>query len=347
MQRFSFPPVTGVTGKIVLLALFALLQLKSIAGDGDGDKKNTIKKDSAYVNDKGFKSLFINSNYDATMPFAAQLNPKVVSFVEDYIQRYGKSLQKMQDWGRPYFDLYDAILPLNNIPKELKYLSVIESYLKSGIRSRAGAVGPWQIMPTEARRLGLIVTKKLDERKDFAKSTYAAGKMLKELYAEFNDWLLVVAAYNAGPGRIRQAIRKSGSREFWDLQQFLPLETRNHVKKFIATHFLMEGGAGLVTMTASETAVHKANMEVAGTLTETEKIGMETLPVSGRYKSGVMAKQLQMDAAAFNKYNPGFDVALAEGKEYTLRLPLDKMLLFKEKKQVIVQESVQQLLAGR
>jgi membrane-bound lytic murein transglycosylase D len=74
----------------------------------------------------------------------------------------------------------------------------------------------------------------VDERKDFAKSTGGCALLMKELYAKFGDWLLVVAAYNAGAGGVRKAIRKSGSRDFWALQDYLPQETRNHVKKFIA-----------------------------------------------------------------------------------------------------------------
>ncbi len=340
-------PALRTAVKCSLFAWFFGTSFTVKAGEGDGDKKNAAKKDSAYVNDKGFKSLFVNNRYDAGKSFTAQLNPRVVNFVNEYIQKFGKSLTKMQEWGRPYFDLYDAILPQYNIPRELKYLSVIESYLKSGIRSHCGAVGPWQIMPREARHFGLKVTKKVDERKDFAKSTHAAGKLLKELYAQFGDWLLVVAAYNVGAGRVKYAMKKSGSKEFWDLQEYLPTETRNHVKKFIATHFLMEGGAGLTTMTASEAQVHEAGLKIAESLSDTELIGVESTDVSGKYRSAIVAKALGMEAAAFNRYNPGFDVALEEGKTYTLRLPLDKMMIFKEKKQSILRESFQYLLAEK
>ncbi len=85
-----------------------------------------------------------------------------------------------------------------------------------------------------------------DERTDYYKSTHAAAKYLRDLYTEFGDWLLVIAAYNGGPGNVYSAIRKSGSRNFWDLQYYLPAESRTHVKKFIGTHYVFEGQEALL-----------------------------------------------------------------------------------------------------
>jgi len=72
------------------------------------------------------------------------------------------------------------------------------------------------------------------------------------LYAEFGDWLLVMAAYNCGPGPVYTAIHKSGSHNFWNLQYYLPGESRDHVKKFIATHYYFEGNGGVTTLTKAE-----------------------------------------------------------------------------------------------
>ena len=102
---------------------------------------------------------------------------------------------------------------------------------------------------------------KYDERTHFYKSTVAAAKYLKDLYGEFNDWLLVIAAYNSGPGPIYKAIKKSGSRNFWALQQYLPEESRGHVKRFIGTHYFFEGQGSLVTLTKSETARYLKQVE--------------------------------------------------------------------------------------
>ncbi len=176
----------------------------------------------------GFKSLFKNK-FDASKPYAAQLNPRAVSFVQEYMRKHTKSLEKMKLWGKPYFDLYDVVLAQYGIPKEMKYLSVIESNLGAGVVSWAGAAGPWQIMDFEAKRFGLSV-RNPDERMDYNKSTHVAAKIMRELFAQFNDWLLVVAGYNGGAGRVRQAIKKTGSRLF---HLILPADTGSTISSYM------------------------------------------------------------------------------------------------------------------
>lgn len=299
------------------------------------------------INDKqAFHSLFSVDRFDANKPYAAQLNPRAVSFVQEYIRKQGKGLEKMKSWGKPYFDLFDNILTTYGLPREMKYLSVIESHLGANLVSWAGAVGPWQLMPYEAKRFGLRVGA-VDDRTDYYKSTHAAARLMKELYAEFNDWLLVVAAYNGGAGRVRQAIRRSGSRDFWDLQYFLPEETRTHVKKFIGTHYVFEGSGGLTTMTAAETIVAKNKQDTTPViLNETELLNTVLVELSGRYQSVLVANALTMDLAQFNRWNPGFDKALAAGKKYSMRISKDKEMIFQAKKQQLLMESLRMLLDG-
>ena len=203
---------------------------------------------------------FSDTTIDPSRLYPTQFNSKVVPFVKKFILADGDKLEKMKTWGKKYFEIYDHVLSEYGLPKELKYLSVIESELTSKARSVAGAVGPWQIMEEEALRMGLRINPGVDERKSFRKSTHAAAKILKELYTQFNDWTLVIAAYNCGAGRVRQAIRKSGSKNFWNLQGFLPHETRCHVKRFIGTHYFFEGSGGLTTMTASELKRYKLKL---------------------------------------------------------------------------------------
>ncbi len=296
----------------------------------------------------GFKSLFNNSSFDASKPYAAQLNPRAVSFVQEYVRKQGEELDKMKSWGKPYFDLYDNILSLYGIPKEMKYLSVIESDLRSGLVSWAGAVGPWQLMPDEAHRFGLRTGGSNDDRMDYYKSTQVAARLMKELYGEFGDWLLVVAAYNGGAGRVKQAIRKSGSRDFWQLQYFLPEETRNHVKKFIATHYIFEGSGGWTTMTASETQLQKQILadQKPEQVNPEEIAGTTTLEISGRYNSIIVANGLLLDITVFSKWNPGFDKVLSEGRKYNMRLPKESVPLFEARKNNLLMESVRALLEG-
>ncbi len=304
----------------------------------------TIYQDST-IDRYGFKSLFKNK-FDASKPYETQLNPRAVSFVQEYIRKQGKELQKMKSWGKPYFDLYDQVLMQYGIPKEMKYLSVIESHLSSGLISWAGAVGPWQIMPYEATRFGLSLQPK-DERMDYYKSTVVAAKLMKELFTEFNDWLLVVAAYNGGAGRVRQCIKKANSRNFWDLQYFLPEETRNHVKKFIGTHYVMEGGGGFTTMTADEVKTQKANTPVtSNNLSDEDAANTITTEISGRFNSMIVANKLLINIIQFNKWNPGFDRILAEGKKYNMRLSKDKLAIFEAAKNQLLAASLRALLEG-
>ena len=302
--------------------------------------------DSSFNEKNGFPVLF--GNTEPSLKYSvATIHPAAAGFVTRFVQQNADRLNRMKVWGKPYFDIYDGILLHYGLPVQLKYLSVVESSLKPGALSPMGALGPWQIMPQLAREMGLKVTRKVDERKNYYKSTQAAARFLKGLFAEYNDWLLVIAAYNCGPGRLNQAIRKGGSKDFWSIQKYLPLETQNHVKKFIGTHYVFEGSGGLTTMTAAEidqnnlaNTLIKANASFA----EGSKQNLMSAEVKGKFNSHVLAGQIGMDVSAFNALNPQFDKQMAKGSTYKLQLPVDKMLRFDNRKQKILEESVQQLL---
>ena len=272
----------------VLPLLIVLFALSAMSFRYDIHSTDTVKKNTQNSGDttKGFKNLLGSKPNDPAAPDHFELNPKAVPFVEDFINKQGGNLEKMKSWATPYFIVYEQILMANGLPTELKYLSVIESSLQSGTVSSAGALGPWQLMPGEAKRFGLVVTRYYDERTNYLKSTMAASKLLKELYNEFGDWLLVIAAYNAGVGGVKRAIDKSGSKNFWDLQAYLPAETRTHVKKYIAAHYFFEGNGGWTTLTASESAEKKAaianfqNKPDSSILTNTA-----TMAITGKYNS--------------------------------------------------------------
>ena len=293
--------------------------------------------------DKGFSNLFEKS---PTGTFSgARLNPMAISFVESYMTRYGNGLRRMKEWGLPYFDMMDRVLVEKGLPAELKYLAIIESGLRSTAISWAGAVGPWQFMPATGRRYGLKVTRELDERMDYLKSTYAAARYLKDLYAQFQDWLLVVAAYNGGEGSVLRAMRLSKSRDFWRLQYYLPTESMNHVKKFIATHYVFEGEGGVTTLTKDERASQAGQLKQ--TLTQEELASTVTQLIRGRYKKEAILKYTDTDPAEFIRFNPAFDETVATKGEYLLRLSAACMLAFTDKKGQILEESFMLLLNSR
>ncbi len=162
-------------------------------------------------------------------------------FVQSYLRSNEETLKLIRQKSRSTFRMMEKVLRKYNLPVELKYLAVVESELKNTALSPVGAAGTWQLMPETARVLGLHVSDSVDERLNPHLSTKAASLYLRDLYREFDNWLLVLAAYNCGPGPVYKAIRLSGSRDFWELQQYLPAESRGHVKKYIATHQYFEG----------------------------------------------------------------------------------------------------------
>ena len=287
-----------------------------------------------------------------------QINNNIVAgYINNFASRYSQHLQIMISRGQPYFLMVEKIFREHGIPEEMKYLAVIESSFNTNARSRVGAVGAWQFMSGTARIFGLSVGKKVDERKDFYKSTVAAAKFLNELYNQFGDWLLVVAAYNCGPGGVQRAMAASGRSDFWGMQYFLPAESRNHVYKFIATGYILDrfntflgvgnddgtsnDNPGIANINVPAAAVNYTSSE----LTEEEMYNTVEFNISGKYRLDAIAKKLDIDQAQLEHLNPDF-AKMMSGPEnsYDLRIPKDKMKEFQAEKEEILKESLQMML---
>jgi len=131
-------------------------------------------------------------------------------------------------------DIFDSY----GIPAELKYMAIIESALNPNAVSRVGATGLWQFMYSTGRSYGLTINSIVDERRDPVKATHAAAKYMKDLYAIYNDWILVIAAYNCGPGNVNKAIRRSGNKkDYWEIYYRLPRETRGYIPGYVAATY--------------------------------------------------------------------------------------------------------------
>jgi membrane-bound lytic murein transglycosylase D len=329
---------TGVFAQLDMIRQEPLTTTTLLSGNEEVHQK-TVMADPK----QNFRNLFVKGTSaglggTSSALSTEHLNPRAIGFVQDYMEKHSAHLREMRSWAKPYFDMMDDVLMQNGIPKELKYLAVIESNLRATAVSWAGAVGPWQFMPGTARLNGLQVGRGVDERMDYLKSTKAASRYLNQLYDLYEDWLLVVAAYNCGPGRVNSAIQRSGSSDFWNLQMYLPAESRNHVKKFIATHYIMEGQGGPTTMTREQA------MALAPVLDAATHQEVKVQTVSGRYNSKAVAKYLEMTQAEFNKLNPNMDRILAGNKTYQLRIPVDKVDLFYMKKNEMLNESIKMIL---
>jgi transglycosylase-like protein with SLT domain len=196
------------------------------------------------------ETSFVTETQSAKLPLTTRvkLNKQALQFANRYIKESAECLVTIRQRSKAPFTIMDSIFNRYGLPVELKYLAVIESELNPSALSRVGALGPWQLMPETAHDLGLKITRQYDERTNYYKSTKAAAKYLKDLYAQFGDWLLVLAAYNAGPLPVYEAIHRSGSRNFWVLQGYLPAETRGHVKRFIATQYYFEGQGSVAAL---------------------------------------------------------------------------------------------------
>ncbi|MEP6646043.1 MAG: transglycosylase SLT domain-containing protein [Saprospiraceae bacterium] len=166
-------------------------------------------------------------------------NTIVRSYLNTYIYRRPEQTVNMLGWAAYYFPKFEKALTEQGLPTDLKYLAIVESALNPNAVSRSGAGGLWQFMKPTARECGLKCGSYIDERMDPEKSTRAAAAYLKQLYTMFGNWELVMAAYNAGPGRIRAAVKRGGTSDYWALTKYLPAETQNYVPAFIAASYIM------------------------------------------------------------------------------------------------------------
>ncbi len=167
-------------------------------------------------------------------------NDVVQKFIDRYSGKLRRSVSFMLGASNFYMPIFEEALEAYNLPLELKYLPVIESALNPKAVSRVGATGLWQFMLSTGKRYGLEVNTLTDERRDPVKASWAAAHYLSDLYKIFDDWSLVIAAYNCGPSKVNQAIhRAKGSADYWNIYPYLPKETRGYVPAFIAANYIM------------------------------------------------------------------------------------------------------------
>jgi soluble lytic murein transglycosylase-like protein/LysM repeat protein len=204
------------------------------------DTSRIIKRTSTFANKNAAKSAqdpnaLSFGNFKVSEQLYGSYAQYIVDYVKNYNNNFGPRMGRIKAANKGYFTMIDNTMRKNAIPKEMHSLAVIESGLNPNAVSPVGAMGPWQFMPATGQMLGLQVTELQDDRRDFYKSTQAAAKYTKRLYNMFHDWLLVIAAYNCGPAPVLRNLSKTGGKSFWDIKQFLPKETQNHVMAFIAT----------------------------------------------------------------------------------------------------------------
>jgi len=261
-------------------------------------------------------------------------NPNVRSFIELYTVRKRHQVEYMLGMSNYYFPLFEQVLGANNLPLELKYLSIIESALNTTIVSRMGAAGLWQLMIGTGRMYGLEINSLVDERLSPVKATNAAAKFLKDLYAIYGDWNLVIASYNCGPGNINKAIRRAGGkRDYWAIYPYLPRETRGYVPIFIAANYSLHY--------ASQHNLCPAIVNMP-TLTD-------TVMVHQRIHLEQVAGVLNLPIDEVRLLNPQYkkDIIPGDIKPYALCLPLNSINAFIAKFNEVVSYKADELINNR
>ena len=202
---------------------------------------------SNYITDNGVEPEEINTDPDLRtkiqnldIPFKPKYSKDLREKIENYIKTYRKKTSRVLGLSSIYFPVIEEYLKENNIPDAFKYLPVIETDLNPRAVSPDGALGIWQFMPSTGAIYGLTSNQYVDQRCDIHRSTEAASQYLKKLYDIYGDWALVLAAYNAGPGRVNSAIKKALSNNYWVIEKYLPEQTRNYIPNFIATAYAMQ-----------------------------------------------------------------------------------------------------------
>ena len=207
----------------------------------EGSLENTCNYPPGYIPsfpDSVYAKRIEELNRNTTIDLV--YNKHVKSFIDVYAVQKRSKTERILGLSDVYFPLFEQMLDKYNMPLELKYLAVVESALNPTAGSWAGAKGLWQFMYATGKQYGLNSNTLVDDRYDPLKATDAACRHLRDLYNQFGDWFLALAAYNSGAGNVNKAIRRSGGiKNYWAIWPYLPRETRGYVPAFIAVNYVM------------------------------------------------------------------------------------------------------------
>jgi len=305
------------------------LWMKEMAND---DLYTNMQEDLARINPDEDVDFSLNTDLlkerlaklDANSPFNIEYSKGLENIIKSYLKNRPRSYERLMAISEYYFPMFEEHLAKYNVPLEIKYLAVIESALNPRAKSRVGAAGLWQFMYPTGKQYNLEVNSYVDERSDPLKATEAACQYLTSLYNIFGDWDLVLASYNAGPGNVTKAIRRSGTyKNYWNIRKNLPKETQAYNPTFLATMYIYEYAKehGIKAKKAPLTYFETDTLMVKRQMSFKQLAGVLDVPVS----------QLQF-------LNPIYKldvIPYTTAKAHYLRLPKDKIGLFASNEKAI------------
>ncbi|WP_228012107.1 lytic transglycosylase [Flavobacterium hungaricum] len=250
-------------------------------------------------------------------PFEIQYNQGLENVIKSFLKNRKKSFSRLMALSEYYFPIFEETFARQNIPLEVKYLAVVESALNPKAVSKMGATGLWQFMYGTGKQYALKIDSYIDERSDPLKATAACSDYMNRMFSVFNDWELVLASYNSGPGNVTKAIRRSGGKTgYWDIRNNLPKETQGYVPAFYATMYLFEYHKE-----------HGINPERA----VVKNFETDTVAIKNQMSFKQIADLLDMPQSQLQLLNPSYKLNVVpayHGEQNFLRLPKDKIATF-------------------
>ncbi|WP_276379350.1 LysM peptidoglycan-binding domain-containing protein [Flavobacterium sp. H4147] len=250
-------------------------------------------------------------------PFEIEYNQGLENVIKSFLKNRKKSFSRLMALSEYYFPIFEESFAKEKIPLEIKYLAVVESALNPKAVSKMGATGLWQFMYGTGKQYALKIDSYIDERSDPLRATAACSDYMTRMFNIFNDWELVLASYNSGPGNVTKAIRRSGGKTgYWDIRNYLPKETQGYVPAFYATMYLFEYHKE-----------HGINPERA----VVKQFETDTVCIKNQMTFKQIADLLDMPQSQIQLLNPSYKLNVVpyyQGEQHFLRLPKDKIATF-------------------
>ncbi len=254
---------------------------------------------------------------DEKSPFHIEYNQGLENIIKSFLKNRKRSFERLMAVSEYYFPLFEEAFDKQNVPLEIKYLAVVESALNPKAVSKAGATGLWQFMYQTGKQYGLKIDSYVDERSDPLKASEAAAQYMKNMYAIFGDWDLVLASYNSGPGNVAKAIRRSGGQQnYWNIRKNLPQETQGYVPAFLATMYIYE--------------YHKEH-GIKPERAPIKHFATDTVMIKRQMSFKQISELIDIPVAQLQILNPSYKLNVVpsyKDQTHYLRLPQDKMAVF-------------------